>query len=164
MGDHSKTHRAPRGGKSDDKLEQELVSCTALSLRDESESRVYKRLEIIAELLSGLPRRPLPGQPCLLYQSNDRVELVDVPKKQGWFTVGREKGDLILKEATVSRVHFRLKCQGDGVNVEDCGSKHGTRVNGEKLVRPRRLCDGDLIQAGKQMVVFLLESRDSPPG
>jgi hypothetical protein len=148
--------------KADDKLEQELVSCTAQSLFEDGESRVYRRLEIVAELLRDLKPRLLPDRPCLLYRWNDQIELVAMPAKPGWFTVGREQGDLILKEPTVSRMHFRLRWENGGVSIEDRGSRHHTRVNGEKLAGTRRLCDGDIIHAGRQLLVFLLDSAGPP--
>jgi hypothetical protein len=143
--------------KTEQSLEQELASCRTMSLSVEEELRVSRRLETVVKLLEGLEKLPPPGRPCLIYQWDKRVELVELPAKGGGFTVGREKTDLLLKAPTVSRTHFRLRLDGDLVRIEDGGSKHGTKVNGERLVGRRCLCDGDLIQAGKQVLAFVFD-------
>ena len=62
--------------------------------------------------------------------------------------VGREEGvGLLLMDDGVSRQHARLILQGDGVLLNDLGSRNGTFVNGSKVTE-RRLADGDKIQIG----------------
>lgn len=52
----------------------------------------------------------------------------------------------------VSRQHIVLEPSGDGVEIADLGSTNGTSVNGERLVDPRRLEHGDVIQIGKETI------------
>ena len=64
--------------------------------------------------------------------------------------IGRmPENDIVLEDAHVSRRHVRLQRQEDGAWwVEDLKSANGTFVNGEKVVEPRRLQDGDELQLG----------------
>ncbi len=61
--------------------------------------------------------------------------------------IGREPScDLVIADRQVSRRHARLTATSDGVLLEDLGSKNGTNYNGEQLVEPVILQDGDSIQ------------------
>lgn len=61
--------------------------------------------------------------------------------------VGREPGcEVPIPNREVSRYHARLTLTPEGVILEDLGSKNGTHCNGQSLVEPRLLQDGDIIQ------------------
>ena len=65
--------------------------------------------------------------------------------------IGRDAdADVTLDSTNVSRQHARLVVSGDGVTVEDLGSKNGTFVNDRRLVdrTPARVADGDRIRIG----------------
>jgi len=89
---------------------------------------------------------------------------------KGDVIVGRDDAcQVIIQNRQVSRYHARLVSKPDGVQLEDLGSKNGTHVNGQEVVEPLILQDGDIIQiAYAQQFVFL--SSDStlplelPPG
>ena len=89
---------------------------------------------------------------------------------KGDVIVGRDDAcQVIIQNRQVSRYHARLVNKPDGVQLEDLGSKNGTHVNGQEVVEPLILQDGDIIQiAYAQQFVFL--SSDStlplelPPG
>ncbi len=74
------------------------------------------------------------------------------PLFAGSNTVGRESGDVLVPDKTVSRTHARLEVsEGDGsVAVEDLGSTNGTQVNDERLLPHvlRSLADGDRLRFG----------------
>jgi hypothetical protein len=50
----------------------------------------------------------------------------------------------------------------DGVEIADLGSTNGTSVNGERLVDPRRLEHGDVIELGKETIE--IEVGEHPSG
>jgi pSer/pThr/pTyr-binding forkhead associated (FHA) protein len=47
-----------------------------------------------------------------------------------------------------------VETRRDGVWVHDLGSTNGTFVNGERLERPRRLVDGDVVRVGSTELRF----------
>jgi len=54
----------------------------------------------------------------------------------------------------LSRQHCAFEWSGNGWTVRDMGSKNGTSVNGQNLVREHRLVAGDRIVAGRQVLEF----------
>lgn len=58
---------------------------------------------------------------------------------------------------SLSRLHARLKHQGDMVLIEDLGSTNGTYVNDERVQGTRRLRSGDRFQVGALHFKFLHE-------
>ena len=61
--------------------------------------------------------------------------------------IGREPGcDIPIPNREVSRYHARFTLTPEGVTIEDLGSKNGTHCNGQPVVEPRLLQDGDIIQ------------------
>ena len=74
------------------------------------------------------------------------------------FTVGRQEvNDLQILAASVSRRHCTIHRQGDGWQLRDAGSAHGTFVNGVP-VDQQDLAHGDFLQVGTAALVFLHES------
>lgn len=64
--------------------------------------------------------------------------------------IGRgQQCDVVIKDATVSRVHAKIYCDKYGTTViEDLNSTNGTYVNGERLISVIALNAGDEIQIG----------------
>jgi DNA-binding winged helix-turn-helix (wHTH) protein len=61
--------------------------------------------------------------------------------------MGREPGcDIPILNREVSRYHARLTLTPEGVIIEDLDSKNGTHCNGQPVIEPRLLQDGDIIQ------------------
>lgn len=76
------------------------------------------------------------------------------PLRQPLFTIGRDAdSNLVLREPTVSRTHARLVLDGDDAILETLGPT-GTRVNGENVVIPRKLVQGDQILIGTARLTF----------
>ncbi|CAN5592219.1 hypothetical protein BH23GEM1_BH23GEM1_05220 [soil metagenome] len=76
------------------------------------------------------------------------------PLRQPLFTVGRDAGsDIVLREPTVSRTHARLVLEGEDAILESLGPT-GTRVNGEAVLTPRKLEQGDQILIGTAKLTF----------
>jgi len=70
-------------------------------------------------------------------------------------TIGRDpESDIFLNDVTVSRVHARLRIDGDDVVIVDAGSLNGTYVNNE-VVAEAHLTSGDSVQIGRFQMVFV---------
>lgn len=73
----------------------------------------------------------------------------------GAHIVGRDAdADIRLDAPSVSRKHARIVVTAEGVFVEDCGSKNGTRHRDARVVRPVWLADGDAVRFGSIYVTF----------
>src|SRR5579872_1772481 len=71
-----------------------------------------------------------------------------VPVEPLPFTIGRQPGSgLILRDTRVSRTHARILAQEGRYLLEDCGSRHGTFVNGQRITR-HVLNNSDKIEFG----------------
>ena len=60
----------------------------------------------------------------------------------------------MLRDSTVSRRHARIVFEENYYYVDDVGSQHGTRVNGDMIRLPYRLKHGDEIQLSQVTLVF----------
>ena len=69
-------------------------------------------------------------------------------------TIGRlDTCEVRLDDPTVSRTHARVVRVGDAYEVQDLGSRNGTKVNGVGIAR-RPLADGDVLLIGAVPVRF----------
>src|SRR5271165_1897875 len=63
-------------------------------------------------------------------------------------TIGKARGcDIGLEAPDISTLHCLVYRSAEGYKVRDCGSRTGTRVNGD-LPRNKALADGDVLQIG----------------
>jgi DNA-binding winged helix-turn-helix (wHTH) protein len=78
--------------------------------------------------------------------------------------IGRDDScDIIIPDRQVSRHHARLVTTPNGTQIEDLGSKNGTHCNGQAIVEPHFLQDGDVIQVAlAQQFVFLSSDATLP--
>lgn len=78
----------------------------------------------------------------------DGDELALIP--EGDQSIGRDaSADIAVPgETSMSRVHARLRREGDSVFLSDAGSTNGTYVNGQKIEGERQLAAGDQIMFG----------------
>ncbi|GEP40483.1 hypothetical protein NPS01_41460 [Nocardioides psychrotolerans] len=66
-------------------------------------------------------------------QSSTQTWSADAPRV---FRIGREDGcDVVAEDPTVSRQHAEIRALGDGWEVVDLASSHGTWVNGRRVAR-----------------------------
>jgi predicted component of type VI protein secretion system len=73
-----------------------------------------------------------------------------VPLSGEGLLVGRaDHCDLVLDDEAVSADHLEIATRGAAVMATDLDSRNGTLLNGERLDRPRRLRNGDVIQLGR---------------
>lgn len=75
---------------------------------------------------------------------------------KGTCSVGRiDTNDLVLPDIKVSRRHALIQKEGgDELWLVDLGSRNGTRLNGERVIRPTLLRDQDKIEIGDYGLVF----------
>jgi adenylate cyclase len=72
----------------------------------------------------------------------------DLP--EGATHLGRaDENDIVLSGDLVSRRHARFKARGDELQVEDLGSRNGSKVNGEPLKGVAALKAGDTVTVGE---------------
>ena len=65
-------------------------------------------------------------------------------------TIGRgNANDLVLNDASVSRLHAVIKQHDSGLLLADRGSTNGVYLNGERIKRESKLKTGDVIQVGR---------------
>lgn len=85
-----------------------------------------------------------PTRHVLVVAGGDEVAL-----HEGENVAGRDRtAEIWLGDASVSRRHARFVVEGDGVRVEDLGSKNGTRRNDERVSGVVTLRDGDEVRCG----------------
>jgi serine phosphatase RsbU (regulator of sigma subunit) len=76
------------------------------------------------------------------------------------FQIGRQpENHLIIRDSRVSRSHARILVESGKYVLEDCGSRHGTFVNG-KRIRREVLANSDKIDFGAQdsyQLIFALD-------
>src|SRR5271167_37604 len=78
------------------------------------------------------------------------------------FTIGRlPDRDLVIKNGRVSRQHALLTHEPDGIYLVNQSLKHGTFVNGERIVR-HKLTRNDAVEFGVSDGPCLLFNPDRP--
>ena len=107
-----------------------------------------------AASLAGVPGpRVRPRSDQVLCIHGDRSFSVTLPPS-GELVIGRGPGaGLSVDDPLVSRAHAQLLAVPDGLRLSDLGSRHGTLVNGERLVEPRLVAAGDVITIGSVLLV-----------
>lgn len=74
------------------------------------------------------------------------------PLRVGMWTIGRtDEADIVLDHADVSRRHARLRVDAQGAEIEDLGSKNGTRIGG-RVIERERLDHGARVQFGDLII------------
>jgi len=71
-------------------------------------------------------------------------------------TIGRRKGEILVKDAEISGAHVEISVAGGKVQLKDLESTNGTFVNGKKLPASE-LKDGDRITVGQSKILVKIE-------
>jgi len=83
----------------------------------------------------------------------DRSFTVTIPST-GELVIGRgPDAGLAVDDPLVSRAHAQLLVVPDGLRLSDLGSRHGTHVNGDRVLEPRLVGSGDVIAIGNALLV-----------
>ncbi|MEZ4358768.1 MAG: sigma 54-interacting transcriptional regulator [Kofleriaceae bacterium] len=70
-------------------------------------------------------------------------------------TFGRSRtATVMVDHDSVSRLHARIRRRGDAIDVEDLGSRNGTRVDGEKIEAVTALRSGSEVAVGPATAVI----------
>lgn len=78
-------------------------------------------------------------------------------------TIGRDKqANICLDDASVSRLHARIRNSGESIELTDLGSTNGTWVNGENCAQ-RTLKDQDHVQIGSSVAKFVSAASTEQP-
>jgi pSer/pThr/pTyr-binding forkhead associated (FHA) protein/NADPH-dependent 2,4-dienoyl-CoA reductase/sulfur reductase-like enzyme len=101
--------------------------------------------------------KPIPV-PVLVLESGPRPGLRFPFALGERAVIGRDDASaIVLRDGAVSRQHAQLEILPDGRAIlSDLGSHAGTLVNGERLVAPRALQEGDRISIGGTILRFTL--------
>jgi Serine phosphatase RsbU, regulator of sigma subunit len=80
-------------------------------------------------------------------------------------TVGRSaRNDLCVEDPFTSRLHAEVRRQGDGFWLSDLGSANGTYLNGNRLMAPAQLHDGDRVRIGETEMDYSERADTAPTG
>ena len=75
--------------------------------------------------------------------------------------IGRDPGAAVLLDhSSVSRRHAVVRVDEGRAVLEDCGSKNGTFLRGQRVTRPEPLDDFDEIRLGQVRLLFRIVSTD----
>ena len=109
-----------------------------------------------------LEAAPDPGAARCWLMWNERAILL----AEGEQVIGRDPGCAVWLDAPgVSRRHARIDVDrgGDGVRIEDLGSKNGTFVNASPTRGVAQVADGDEIQVGRATLTVRIWPRGKAP-
>jgi sigma-B regulation protein RsbU (phosphoserine phosphatase) len=102
-------------------------------------------------------------EPASLLVTDPSGNRIRVPIEPLPFHIGRQpESDLIIRDSRVSRAHSLIVAEGGQYFLEDCGSRHGTLVNGKKVKR-HALANSDRIEFGvpdSYSLVFALDGAE----
>lgn len=74
---------------------------------------------------------------------------------EGSLLIGRcQECDLMLNEPLVSRLHARVRVEGDRVGIEDLHSTNGVYLRGERIAHYATLREGDRVLIGDHEIAF----------
>jgi DNA-binding winged helix-turn-helix (wHTH) protein len=86
---------------------------------------------------------------CVIHEGHE------IALKRGENLIGRARDCVVRLDSTrVSRHHARITVDDDAALIEDCGSRNGTEVGGDKIKGRVRLKDGDDIGIAGITVLF----------
>ena len=106
--------------------------------------------------------RPMAELPVLIAQTGPLYgQRWGIDKE---LTIGRDQEcEIVIQDRQVSRYHARISITGDGILLEDLGSKNGTFNNGNPLKGSVILADGDTIQVALVQYFYFLSSDATLP-
>jgi DNA-binding response OmpR family regulator len=104
-------------------------------------------------------------QALLIWREGDLIKdqwvLQDTDQE---ITVGRSPECTIsIPIRWISRVHAVLRRERGQFTLEDAGSKNGVFVNGQRVIKPYPLSDGDIIQLAPGLELIYVDSEATAP-
>jgi serine phosphatase RsbU (regulator of sigma subunit) len=105
----------------------------------------------------------MTAEPASLVVTDPNGRRTRIPLQPLPFRIGRHAdSELLIRDSRASRSHARIVFEDGEYWIEDCGSRHGTFVNGSRITR-RALRSSDQIDFGAQdgyHLVFALEGAE----
>lgn len=97
--------------------------------------------------------------PCLMLRDGDRWR--EPVQLQSRHTIGRGSSNStrLPSDTKCSSEHCEIVQDGDRWIIRDCGSRNGTRVNGELITKVIELRNNDLISVGNSQLMFRVDRR-----
>ncbi len=122
----------------------------------------YKLMGTDLQTLAGVTEMAVSTEPratLVIHLGGDEgSRVVDLPDGVD-VTFGRSRGATItLDHEKVSRMHARIRRTGEAIEVEDLGSRNGTRVNGNKAEGVLRIVHGDEVSVGPIIAIVNITS------
>ncbi len=78
--------------------------------------------------------------------------------------IGRDASCQVnLPSRWISRIHVRLRREGNNYAAEDAGSKNGLYINGQRTYKAQILSDGDKIQLAPGLDLIFVDSEATAP-
>ena len=101
----------------------------------------------------------------LIWKEDDLIKDQWVLQDSGEkITIGRSSECTIsIPVRWISRLHAVLRYQGRQFLLEDAGSKNGVFINGQRVLKPRPLADGDMIQMAPGLELIYVDSEATAP-
>ena len=94
----------------------------------------------------------LASMPTYILKARNRSQTILGPQASA-VTVGRSpQNDWIIEDASLSRQHARFEWDGQGLSVQDLGSRFGTSLNGRPIQDRAGLQPGDELILGNVLV------------
>ncbi len=91
----------------------------------------------------------------LILESNRKIPVVSPQCRLG----RDDQNDIVISDdSSISRFHALITTKDGEYFVNDSKSRHGTFLNGNKLLEPARINDGDLLKIGSSIFWFVIES------
>ena len=79
----------------------------------------------------------------------------------GETSIGRHpECGIVVDAGAVSRYHAKICANHDDFVVEDLGSSDGTFVNGDRIEKPHRLFDGDVLRIGQTELLVEIQGAE----
>ncbi len=75
--------------------------------------------------------------------------------------IGRDSStDVLINDAEISRHHAVIKASPEGYIIEDLGSTNGTIINGQRIIGPHILHEGEMINLGEH-IALIFEAQEA---
>lgn len=88
---------------------------------------------------------------------DEKDKIKEIPVSGEEFFVGRHsENDLSIADSAISRRHLKIQRFADVFIVSDVGSTLGTKINGEEMLEPTALKNGDRLVLGESVEIEVL--------